>query len=171
MPEHELRALLKKKEASVRLRSFVCCACACTCNAVEQERILAAGMPAVCVLRPREPSVPEEQAVLCALLPCFFCVERLQRLTVLASPNRGQDFEKAGELRDKEMELKAKISAITGAAKEEEDAEQVGCLDCVVPRGAPVPRGRPVLGTSSAAAGCCGCPATLRHAHAQAAPP
>jgi ATP-dependent Clp protease ATP-binding subunit ClpC len=37
---------------------------------------------------------------------------------------RGQDFEKAGELRDKEMELKAKISAITGAAKEEEDAEQ-----------------------------------------------
>lgn len=36
---------------------------------------------------------------------------------------RGQDFEKAGELRDKEMELKAKISAITGAAKEEEDAE------------------------------------------------
>lgn len=37
---------------------------------------------------------------------------------------RGQDFEKAGELRDKEMELKAKISAITGAAKEEEDAEK-----------------------------------------------
>jgi hypothetical protein len=46
-------------------------------------------------------------------------------------PNRGQDFEKAGELRDKEMELKAKISAITGAAKEEEDAEQVG-LGCRV---------------------------------------
>lgn len=36
---------------------------------------------------------------------------------------RGQDFEKAGELRDKEMELKAKISAITGAAKEENAAE------------------------------------------------
>jgi len=37
--------------------------------------------------------------------------------------HRGQDFEKAGELRDKEMELKAKISAITGAAKEEDAAE------------------------------------------------
>ena len=72
--------------------------------------------------------MPEAQAVLCALLPCLSCVQRLQRLTVLTSPNRGQDFEKAGELRDKEMELKAKISAITGAAKEEEDAEKVGCL-------------------------------------------
>lgn len=36
---------------------------------------------------------------------------------------RGQDFEKAGELRDKEMDLKAKITAITGAAKEENAAE------------------------------------------------
>lgn len=36
---------------------------------------------------------------------------------------RNQDFEKAGELRDKEMELKAKISAILGAAKEQSAAE------------------------------------------------
>ncbi|CAL8467413.1 g6951 [Coccomyxa elongata] len=36
---------------------------------------------------------------------------------------RGQDFEKAGQLRDREMELKAQISAITGAAKEGEAAE------------------------------------------------
>ncbi|KAK9909406.1 hypothetical protein WJX75_001799 [Coccomyxa subellipsoidea] len=36
---------------------------------------------------------------------------------------RGQDFEKAGTLRDREMELKAQISAITGAAKEGEAAE------------------------------------------------
>jgi len=34
-----------------------------------------------------------------------------------------QDFEKAGTLRDREMELKAQISAITGAAKETTDAE------------------------------------------------
>lgn len=34
-----------------------------------------------------------------------------------------QDFEKAGQLRDREMELKAQISAITGAAKEGEAAE------------------------------------------------
>ena len=62
-----------------------------------------------------------------APLSCHPCVESLRRLTVPPiSADRGQDFEKAGELRDKEMELKAKISAITGAAKEEEDAEQVG---------------------------------------------
>ncbi len=36
---------------------------------------------------------------------------------------RTQDFEKAGSLRDREMELKAQISAITGAAKEESAAE------------------------------------------------
>lgn len=36
---------------------------------------------------------------------------------------RGQDFEKAGQLRDREMELKAQISAITGQAKETTDAE------------------------------------------------
>lgn len=36
---------------------------------------------------------------------------------------RTQDFEKAGGLRDREMELKAQISAITGAAKEESAAE------------------------------------------------
>jgi hypothetical protein len=36
-PKHELlRAVLKKKEASVLSSSSVCCACACTCNAVEQ---------------------------------------------------------------------------------------------------------------------------------------
>ena len=34
-----------------------------------------------------------------------------------------QDFEKAGQLRDREMELKAQISAITGQAKETTDAE------------------------------------------------
>ena len=36
---------------------------------------------------------------------------------------RGQDFEKAGSLRDREMELKAQISAITTGAKAEADAE------------------------------------------------
>ncbi|KAL3153506.1 ATP-dependent Clp protease ATP-binding subunit ClpA cd4a, chloroplastic [Trebouxia sp. C0009 RCD-2024] len=36
---------------------------------------------------------------------------------------RGQDFEKAGSLRDKEMELKAEISKITNQAKESEQAE------------------------------------------------
>ena len=36
---------------------------------------------------------------------------------------RGQDFEKAGSLRDKEMELKAQISSITNKAKESEQAE------------------------------------------------
>jgi ATP-dependent Clp protease ATP-binding subunit ClpC len=30
---------------------------------------------------------------------------------------RGQDFEKAGQLRDREMELKAKISAIIAGAE------------------------------------------------------
>ena len=37
--------------------------------------------------------------------------------------HRTQDFEKAGSLRDREMELKAQIGAITGAAKEESAAE------------------------------------------------
>ena len=36
---------------------------------------------------------------------------------------RGQDFEKAGQLRDREMELKAKISAIVAGAKETSKAE------------------------------------------------
>jgi len=36
---------------------------------------------------------------------------------------RGQDFEKAGNLRDREMELKAKISAIVAGAKETSKAE------------------------------------------------
>ena len=36
---------------------------------------------------------------------------------------RGQDFEKAGSLRDREMELKAQISAITSGAKAESQAE------------------------------------------------
>jgi hypothetical protein len=36
---------------------------------------------------------------------------------------RGQDFEKAGQLRDREMELKAKISAIIAGAKEQGKAE------------------------------------------------
>eukprot|EP00850_Spirogloea_muscicola_P013550 SM000092S24518 [mRNA] locus=s92:411058:422286:+ [translate_table: standard] len=36
---------------------------------------------------------------------------------------RGQDFEKAGELRDREMELKAQISAITEKGKEKMKAE------------------------------------------------
>ena len=40
-----------------------------------------------------------------------------------ASFATAQDFEKAGQLRDREMELKAQISAITGAAKEGEAAE------------------------------------------------
>ena len=37
---------------------------------------------------------------------------------------RGQDFEKAGQLRDREMELKAKITAITQGAKETGKAEE-----------------------------------------------
>ncbi|MEW5313517.1 MAG: hypothetical protein WDW38_005080 [Sanguina aurantia] len=37
---------------------------------------------------------------------------------------RGQDFEKAGSLRDKEMELKAKISAVMAGAKEQGKAEE-----------------------------------------------
>jgi len=37
---------------------------------------------------------------------------------------RGQDFEKAGELRDREMELKAQISALTSSSKEEGEAEE-----------------------------------------------
>lgn len=37
---------------------------------------------------------------------------------------RGQDFEKAGQLRDKEMELKAQITAITSGAKDSSEAEQ-----------------------------------------------
>ena len=36
---------------------------------------------------------------------------------------RGQDFEKAGSLRDREMELKAQISVITSAKREEDKAE------------------------------------------------
>ena len=36
---------------------------------------------------------------------------------------RGQDFEKAGSLRDREMELKAQIGALTTGAKAEADAE------------------------------------------------
>ncbi|KAI8475035.1 MAG: P-loop containing nucleoside triphosphate hydrolase protein [Monoraphidium minutum] len=36
---------------------------------------------------------------------------------------RGQDFEKAGQLRDREMELKAKVSAIVAGAKETSKAE------------------------------------------------
>ena len=40
-----------------------------------------------------------------------------------ACSSSAQDFEKAGQLRDREMELKAQISAITGAAKETTDAE------------------------------------------------
>ena len=35
-----------------------------------------------------------------------------------------QDFEKAGSLRDREMELKSQIGAITAGAKEGEAAEQ-----------------------------------------------
>ena len=36
---------------------------------------------------------------------------------------RGQDFEKAGQLRDREMELKAKIQAVIAGAKEQSKAE------------------------------------------------
>jgi ATP-dependent Clp protease ATP-binding subunit ClpC len=36
---------------------------------------------------------------------------------------RGQDFEKAGQLRDREMELKTQIAAITSSAKESQKAE------------------------------------------------
>ena len=36
---------------------------------------------------------------------------------------RGQDFEKAGQLRDREMELKAKIQAVLAGAKEQSKAE------------------------------------------------
>lgn len=36
---------------------------------------------------------------------------------------RSQDFEKAGQLRDREMELKAKIQAVIAGAKEQSKAE------------------------------------------------
>ncbi len=36
---------------------------------------------------------------------------------------RSQDFEKAGALRDREMELKAKIQAVIAGAKEQSKAE------------------------------------------------
>lgn len=41
----------------------------------------------------------------------------------LACVRRGQDFEKAGQLRDREMELKAKIQAVIAGAKEASKAE------------------------------------------------
>ena len=43
-------------------------ACACTCNAVEQERILAAGVLAVSVLRPESPACLTHR--LCRVLRC-----------------------------------------------------------------------------------------------------
>lgn len=46
-----------------------------------------------------------------------------QGVTNFCTVGRGQDFEKAGSLRDKEMELKAQISKITNQAKESEQAE------------------------------------------------
>jgi ATP-dependent Clp protease ATP-binding subunit ClpC len=45
---------------------------------------------------------------------------------------RGQDFEKAGQLRDREMELKAQISTITAAKRETDNAESEGGLGPVV---------------------------------------
>eukprot|EP00976_Prorocentrum_cordatum_P096272 1190499-Prorocentrum_minimum.AAC.2 len=45
---------------------------------------------------------------------------------------RGQDFEKAGQLRDREMELKAQISAITSSKKETDKAELEGGMGPVV---------------------------------------
>ena len=45
---------------------------------------------------------------------------------------RGQDFEKAGQLRDREMELKAQISAITSSKKESDAAELEGGMGPVV---------------------------------------
>lgn len=45
---------------------------------------------------------------------------------------RGQDFEKAGSLRDREMELKAQISAITSAKRETDAAELEGGIGPVV---------------------------------------
>mmetsp|Transcript_16072 Transcript_16072/g.22178 ORF Transcript_16072/g.22178 Transcript_16072/m.22178 type:complete len:924 (+) Transcript_16072:126-2897(+) len=45
---------------------------------------------------------------------------------------RGQDFEKAGQLRDREMELKAQISAITSNKRESDAAELEGGIGPVV---------------------------------------
>jgi ATP-dependent Clp protease ATP-binding subunit ClpC len=42
---------------------------------------------------------------------------------------RGQDFEEAGQLRDKEMEIKAQIQAITAGVKETSEAEQESAED------------------------------------------
>lgn len=53
--------------------------------------------------------------------PCACLVESVSKTEVACC--RGQDFEKAGSLRDKEMELKAQISSITNKAKESEQAE------------------------------------------------
>lgn len=46
---------------------------------------------------------------------------------------RGQDFEKAGQLRDSEMELKAKIQAIVSQTKEDDKAEQEGETEGAMP--------------------------------------
>jgi ATP-dependent Clp protease ATP-binding subunit ClpA len=48
---------------------------------------------------------------------------------VLLGSHHTQDFEKAGQLRDREMELKAQIAAIAGAAKEGEAAEAEATAD------------------------------------------
>ncbi len=39
---------------------------------------------------------------------------------------RGQDFEKAGQLRDKEMELKAKIQAVMAGEREKQEGDISG---------------------------------------------
>jgi hypothetical protein len=56
---------------------------------------------------------------------------------------RGQDFEKAGSLRDREMELKAQISAITSAKREEDKAETEAGSGPVVRPPTPPPRHHP----------------------------
>ncbi len=64
------------------------------------------------------PTVFSPDAVILALVKSSWCKATHYPILVIM-----QDFEKAGTLRDREMELKAQISAITGAAKEGEAAE------------------------------------------------
>ncbi len=47
----------------------------------------------------------------------------MPRLSLALALRRAQDFEKAGSLRDREMELKAQITAITSSAKDAARAE------------------------------------------------
>lgn len=60
---------------------------------------------------------------------CVLSSLRLQVSKEKDASVRGQDFEKAGTLRDREMELKAKIQAIIAGAKEQSKVCQHTCAN------------------------------------------